>query len=317
MKHLIYFYPKEKWDHFNFDTGKIDVEYDNPCVQNKQDWWDKDSAKLEKLKETMIQNETKLKERGNQLSTGNKKPHSIWDFLFTSKGTITGLMPGCPDIKNEKKKGAVKGGQKSKISDKTRISSTKPDATQPICSLTENSSKIDDDSETNLTNAVKKCNTKKSIPVENGKSGVQQNVKLDLQPQAKSAVERKHFWNLQPPEITMELVCGEEIINDKLNEETWKNPKPYLYGNSEMVYIYGGSLFEIMKKSIDIDIADQCFIDNRNLLQQYSLKCDPIKDPRWRFLWLKDHLVTEEVKVLRKSFFEKFIECERFKIDRK
>jgi len=329
MKQCIYFYPKINWDHFRYNTGKNDVKYDNPRVKDKQVWWDKDSARFEKMREKMIAKETKLREKGEQLVNKERNSASIWDLLFLSEGKVTGLMPGCPNVSESslKKSPVKRPGKKRNTSPKKRKSFTKPKAKQqksssPITDINkeQHSKKVDDVSVQNQAFAVEKtsvaiknCNTMENVPRKSGEKVEDVAKVANLQPQATKAVKRPHFWNLQRPEITMQLDSDEEVINDQLNEENQRNPKPYLYGNKDMVYAYGGNLFEIMKKSIDMDIPDQCFLDNRNLLQHYSSKCDPIQDSSWRFLWIKDALVTDEVKKLRKSFFEGLIASGQFK----
>ena len=333
MKQLIYFYPKINWDHFNYDTGKNDVKYDNPRVKDKQVWWDKDSERFEKMREKMIVKETKLKKKAEQLLNKGRNSASIWEWLYISQGKVTGLMPGSPNVsKSDVKNAPVKTpGKKLNTFATKKKSYTKPRENQakssiPITDIDKekHSKKVDDVSVKNQTFAVKetvlaikKCNAMENIYIKRGEKETNEEFGVgkvaNLQPQATKAVKRPHFWNAQPPEITMELGSDEEVRNDQLNEENQRNPKPYLYGNKDMVYAYGGNLFEIMKKSIDMDIPDQCFLDNRNLLQHYSLKCDPIEDSSWRFLWIKDALVTNEVKKLRKSFFEDLIASGQFK----
>jgi len=333
MKQCIYFYPKINWDHFNYNTGKNEVEYKNPRVKDQLVWWDKDSKRFDKMKEKMIAKETKLREKGEQLKNKSRNSASVWDLLFISQGKVTGLMQGCPnDFKSDVKKASVKTpGKKRKTFAKKKKSCTKPKAKQqksnsPITDIDNEkySKKVDDVSVKNQTFAVKetvvaikKCNMMENVSRKSGEKETNEEFGVGkvttLQPQATKAVKRPHFWTSQSPEITMALVSDEKVINDQLNEENQRNPKPYLYGNKDMVYAYGGNLFEIMKKSIDMDIPDQCFLDNRNLLQHYSLKCDPIEDSSWRFLWIKDALVTNEVKKLRKSFFEDLIASGQFK----
>ena len=76
---------------------------------------------------------------------------------------------------------------------------------------------------------------------------------------------------------------------------------------SELNYVYAGNLFEALRDSVDVKLSDNVFIDNRNLLTHISDQCDPHKDAKWKFLWRRKELLTDEEKDLRKRFFDEVV----------
>ena len=236
--------------------------------------WDKD---LEEIREKMIAEEANQNERGKELLKKNRSPATIWDILYVTEGKITGRMPGSPNVpkpKSDLRNGPVKKRGKKRTKPKTK----RPKSSSMIYEMF---SKKVNDSVKNQTCAMKETFV-------STKSGEKEKVKdidkvANLQPKAQKVVERKH----------VSLKTSNEFV---------------------LVDSSGKILFEIMKKSMNIGLADQCFVDNRNLLQHYSMKYNPIKDSTLSFLWVKADLVTDEVKKMRKTFFEDLIASGQFKL---
>ena len=115
------------------------------------------------------------------------------------------------------------------------------------------------------------------------------------------------FYSTRTPELVFTAMPGHQAVLDRTNEAAERNPRDWITDRDPDVEpVHGGSLFSNMKKSIGADVSYRCARDKHGELCRFARLLDPSKDPRWKFVWLKDRLATPGERSQRRKFFQMF-----------
>ena len=151
---------------------------------------------------------------------------------------------------------------------------------------------------------------------QNAKPGETEPPQETASPQPQNSPE---FYSMKAPELVLTEMPGHKATLDETNEAAERNPRDWIPDHDpDMEPVHGGSLFVNMKKSIDAEVSYQCARDKHRELCQFAKLLDPSKDPRWKFVWLKDCLATPGERSQRRKFFQMFsrkhMELEKYAI---
>ena len=280
MKELIYCERSFDWENFDYKSGtKIDG-HEEPSFKKyggDPDWKDDELEKTKNEITKQMENRRKLfeKKESKNFKFDKSKTGNTCELLYFTKGEFSGKFPSCPDW-------PIKILPASPDSSSSKCLVKDKEGAVEICTLDSDEDEMFSDDE-NENSSGQSSSTSDCFIVSSNSNFT------ELVNNSKS------------------LTQEELESNEKSIEEAKKNPNPYMA-------IDAASVWNVLVSSVGINISEERFHDNIDLLERCSQLCDPHKDPRWGFIYRKDELLTEEDKIKRQEFFENFIADKEFKI---